>query len=268
MKNLRGKNAILTGGSQGLGLTIADVLLTEGVNLAIVARKIGPLEAAAQSLARPGVKVIPIAADVADGEHRKRLLTAAQAELGPIDILINNAGIEEAARFAHQEPSVVQQIININLTASLLLAQAVLPGMLERRSGQIVNIASMAGKKGLPFNAAYAASKAGMIEWTSAMQFELNGSGVGASVICPGFVSGAGKFFRDNPQTPKGIGEVTPGQVAQAVLRAIRENRQEVLVNPGPTRLLLALNALSPALGNWFVKRLGLVELFGSLAQV
>lgn len=267
MKNLFGKNAILTGGSQGLGLSIAETLLAEGVNLAIVARNAGRLESAAQSLARPGVKLIPIAADVADGEQRQRLLATAQAELGPIDILINNAGVEEAARFAQQAPGVIHQIININLTASLLLAQAVLPGMLERRSGQIVNIASLAGKKGLPFNAAYAASKAGMIEWTSAMQFELDGSGVGASVVCPGFVSGAGKFFRDNPQAPKGIGEVTPQQVAQAVLLAIRENRQEVLVNPGPTRLLLALNALSPTLGNWVVKRMGLVELFGSLAQ-
>ena len=101
MRNLLGKNAILTGGSQGLGLTIADALLSEGVNLVIVACKINPLEAAAQSLARPGVKLIPVAADVANSEQRQSLLETAQSTLGPIDILINRRTTRSVGCWRH-----------------------------------------------------------------------------------------------------------------------------------------------------------------------
>ncbi len=139
--------------------------------------------------------------------------------------------------------------------------------MLERGSGHIVNIASMGGKKGLPYNATYSAGKAGMIEWTQAMQFELEGTGVGASVVCPGFVAEAGMAARDETETPRTAGASSPKEVTDAVLRAIRQNLQEVLVNPGPTRLMLALDALSRPLGNRLLKRMGLVDLYRPLAE-
>jgi short-subunit dehydrogenase len=194
-------------------------------------------------------------------------LRQAEAELGPIDILVNNAAIDETARFDRQSPETVIQMMEANLIAPMMLSRALLPGMLERGSGHIVNIASLGGKKGLPYNATYSASKAGMIEWTQAMQFELQGTGVGASVICPGFVAEVGMAASDEAEAPRTAGASTPEQVTDAVLRAIRENVQEILVNPGPTRLILAIDTLFPALGNRVLQRVGLVDLYRSLAE-
>lgn len=267
MKELRGKNAIVTGCSRGLGPIIGDALAREGVNLAVVARSRGPLEEEARKLAERSVKAVAIAADISDPSDRAELQREAEAALGPIDILVNNAAVEETARFDRQSPDTVIQTIETNLIAPMMLIRGVLPGMLERGSGHIVNIASMAGKKGLPYNATYSASKAGIIEWTQAMQFELQGTGVGASVICPGYVAEAGMFAGEEEQAPRLAGASSPGQVTEAVLRAIRRNLQEVLVNPGPTRLLLSLDALSRALGNSLYRRMGVVDLYRPLAE-
>jgi short-subunit dehydrogenase len=246
---------------------IGAALAREGVDLVVVARSRGPLEEEAGKLASLGVKTVAIAADISDPGDRAELLRRAEAELGPTDILVNNAAIDETARFDRQSPETVVQMMEANLIAPMMLSRAVLPGMLERGSGHIVNISSMGGKKGLPYNATYSASKAGMIEWTQAMQFELEGTGVGASVICPGFVDEAGMAARDETETPRTAGASSPKQVTDAVLRAIRKNVQEILVNPGPTRLLLAIDALSRSLGNRMFKRMGLVDLYRSLAE-
>jgi short-subunit dehydrogenase len=267
VKALRGKNAIVTGCSRGLGPVIGGALAREGVNLAVVARSRSLLEEEARKLASQRVKAVPIAADISDANHRAELLRQAEAALGPIDILVNNAAIEETARFDLQSPDTVIQTIETNLIAPMMLIRGLLPAMLERGSGHIVNIASMAGKKGLPYNATYSASKAGIIEWTQAVRFELQGTGVGASAVCPGFVAEAGSFARDEMQTPRLAGASSPEQVAEAVVRAIRRDLQEVLVNPGPTRLLLALDALSPALGNALYRRMGVVDLYRPLAE-
>jgi short-subunit dehydrogenase len=267
VKDLRGRNAIVTGCSRGLGPLIGGALAREGVNLAVAARSRGPLEEEARKLAAQGVAAVAIPADISDPDGRATLLREAEATLGPIDILVNNAAIDETARFDRQSPETVLRMMETNLIAPMLLIRGVLPGMLERRSGHIVNIASMGGKKGLPYNATYSASKAGMIEWTQAMRFELEGTGVGASVICPGFVADTGMADTDEAETPRMAGACSPEQVTDAVVRAIRRDLQEVLVNPGPTRLMLALDALSRSLGNSVLRRMGLVDLYRSLAE-
>jgi short-subunit dehydrogenase len=267
MKTLRGKNAIVTGVSRGLGPVIGRALAREGVNLAVVARSRGPLEEEAAGLAAHGVKAVAIGADISDAKDRAALLRQAQAALGPVDILVNNAALEETVHFHRQSPETMVRMIEINLIAPMLLIREVLPAMLERGSGHVVNISSMSGKKGLPFGATYAASKAGIIEWTQAMRFELQGTGVGASVVVPGFISEAGKFADYGLQAPRLAGASSPEQVAEAVVHAIRDDLQEVLVNPGPTRLLLALDALSPALGNAVYRRMGIVDMLQPLAE-
>lgn len=267
MNTLHGKNAVLTGASQGLGLYLGRALAQKGVNLALVARSREPLEKASQALAVYGIKSLAIPADITDSESRKSLFCQAETELGAIDILVNNAAIEDAAYFDSQSSERIIHTIETNLLAALLLAHLMLPSMLERKSGHIVNIASLAGKKGLPFNATYAASKAGLIEWTNAIQFELDEAGVGASVICPGFIADAGKFARDNLRTPKLINATTPDKVAQAVIQAIENRHREVIVSPGPIRFLLAINTLFPKIGNIFYRRIGLVDIFREVAE-
>jgi short-subunit dehydrogenase len=267
VKTLRGKNAVVTGCSRGLGPVIGGALGREGVNLAVVARSRGPLEEEARKLASRGAKAVAIAADISDANDRAALLRRAEAALGPIDILVNNAAIEETTRFDRQSPETMARTIETNLIAPMLLIREVLPAMLERGRGHIVNLSSMSGKKGLPYGATYAASKAGIIEWTQAMQFELKGTGVGASVVVPGFVTDAGKFASYGLRAPRLAGASSPEQVAEAVVRAIRHDLQEVLVNPGPTRLFLALDALSPALGNALYRRMGVVDMLRPLAE-
>jgi short-subunit dehydrogenase len=266
MKELHGKNALLTGGSRGIGLCIGRALASKGVNLALVARSADALQVAAKELAGYGVRTIAIPANLADEDCLRPLVTRVEEKLGAIDILINNAGIDHWILFARQAPEEIALTIQVNLLAPLLLTRLVLPGMLARGQGHIVTISSLGGKKGVPFEASYAASKAGLIEWTNALSLELAGTGVAASVICPMAVCDTGGFASHGIPAPAIAGSVSGTEVAEAVMRAIQQNAQEVLVRHGPTRLLLMLNALSPALGNWIVERMGVIDLFRRIA--
>ncbi len=194
MNNLRGKNAILTGGSRGIGLYIGRALACEGANLALVAlpAEAAQLEAVAQQLAALGASAVAIPADISDEAARVSLVERAKAELGAIDILVNNTGVEPMGRFARQPQEDIVRAIEVNLTATLLLTQRVLPDMLAQRQGHIVTIASMVGKKGAVYSAAYSATKAGEIAWTEGLRSELEGTGVSASVVCPDYVPRAG----------------------------------------------------------------------------
>ena len=266
MKELRNKNAVLTGASRGIGPYIARALAEEGVNLALAARSALELEAVAAELAALGARAVAIPADVSDDAARRSLLQQAEAQLGPVDILVNNAGIEQVYSFAKQAPEEIARIINTNLVGSLLLTRQALPGMLERRRGHIVTIASLAGKRGMAYIATYSATKAGLIEWTGALRAELEGTGVSASVICPGFVADAGMFAGYGRKAPRLAGTVPPARVAQAVVRAIRNDRGEVIVSPSPIRPLLALNTAAPGLGAAIVRRMGVVRFFRAVA--
>jgi short-subunit dehydrogenase len=267
MKELRGRTVVLTGASRGIGPYIGRALAREGVQLALAARSAEQLEAVAKEIAGLGVRAVAIPTDVTDDAGRKALLERAEAELGPVDILVNNAGIEEVVSFARQAPEDTVKIIETNLIASLLLARYLLPGMLERRRGHIVSMASLAGKKGMGYISVYTATKAGLIEWTAAIRAELAGTGVSASVICPGFVAEAGMYASYGKQAPRLTGAVAPERVAQAVVRAIRNDLPEVLVSPMPIRPLLALNTLAPGLGNAVVGRMGITNFFREVAE-
>lgn len=267
MRDLRGKNALLTGGSRGIGLVIARTLAAEGINLALAARSAAALEAVARELAESGIRVVAIPVDVTDPARRQILVDRAEAELGPIDFLINNAGIAEWVQFAHQEPENIVRELEVNLIAPILLARLVLPKMLERGRGKIITLSSLGGKKGIAYEAAYAASKAGLIEWTNALNMELQGTGVSASVICPMTVSDTGEFASYGIPVSRLAGAVSAGRVAEGVLRAMTGNSQEIVVRQGPTKVLIVLNAFSPALGNIIVKRLGIVEVFRKLSE-
>jgi short-subunit dehydrogenase len=194
MKNLRGKNAILTGGSRGMGPVIGRALAREGVNLVLVARTEGLLKEVAADLARVGVRTLAKPADLTDPEARRRLVAEATAELGPIDLLVNNAGVDQVGLFTDFSEADIARMVENNVTTPLMLTRLVLPGMLQRRRGHIVTLAALAGKKGGAYISTYSATKAALIEWNSALREELAGTGVGASVICPSFVSDVGMF--------------------------------------------------------------------------
>lgn len=271
MRQLQGRNVLLTGASRGVGPYIARAFAEKGANLALVARSAPPLQQLASELTQAGVRSVAISADLSDLDSHGMVLHEAGERLGPIDVLINNAAIEASSEFADLAPARIQELLRLDLIAPMLLTRALLPQLLARRSGHIVNIASLSGKSGTPYNSTYAAAKGGLIVFSQSLRAELRGSGVSVSSVSPGFISEAGMFAdrarETNRRAPVAVGESTPEQVANAILRAVVEDRAEILVSPGPARLLQAINQLAPDLINYLMERLGVTALFREAAH-
>jgi short-subunit dehydrogenase len=267
MKNLKGKNALLTGGSRGLGPVIAEALAAKGINVALAARSEEDLTKVADNLSSYPVRAVAIPADITDEESLKHLVETTIDTFDTIDILVNNAGIEWVSRYVSLSPEYIQCIIKTNLMGPMLLTRLVLPHMLERKSGHIVTMSSLGGKKGSPYSATYAATKAGLVEWTSGLRQELKGTGVGASVICPGFVSNVGMFAVYNKRAPKIVGETTPEKVVRAVIRAIENDIQEIIVSPGAIIVMKLLDAIHPGIISTFLRYTGVYDFYRGQAD-
>jgi short-subunit dehydrogenase len=266
MESQKGKNAILTGASQGIGRHIAVALAREGINLLLVARNHENLEATAGMLKGHGIEVEVASADITDPDQRRNIPLRARNLFDQIDILVNNAGIEDLYPFSLQDPDLIEATYQTNLLAPVALSREILPWMLERGSGHIINIASLAGKLGMPFASVYASSKAGLIEWSISTHAELLDTGVKVSVICPGFVGETGMFARKHSKAPASLGLSKPEAVADAVVEALKTGKPEIIVNPRPVRPLMALRAISPGAMLCIVKRLGLIGFLKALA--
>jgi short-subunit dehydrogenase len=271
VKELKGLNAVVTGASRGIGVYIARALAEAGVNLVLAARSAAPLEQLAKELSGQGVQVRAIPLDVGDNAGLESFAARCEAALGPIDALINNAGIEQNGAFVDFSPADIERMVHVDLVAPMLLTQKFLPKMLARQRGHVVNIASLAGKSPTPYNVPYSSAKAGLIAFTHGLRAELRESGVSASVVVPGFVSEAGMFAskkkKHDVREPALVGTSPPEAVARAVLRALREDTLEIIVNPGPMRLMQAVNQLFPEVGGWVVQRMGVGEIFRKVAE-
>jgi len=258
MTTLTGKTVLLTGASRGLGVYIARALAKEQATVVCVSRSQSGLAQTCNAVKAAGGKAIAIPFDVRNTSQLSALVQQAQDIVGPIDVLINNAGIEINGTFANYSLAEIQSIFNTNLLAAMELTRLLLPSMMERGSGRIVNIASLAGKKGVAFNSVYSASKAGLIMWTDAMRQELVGTGVNISVVCPGYVSQTGMTVDTRVSAPKLAGISTPKSVANAVVKAIKNKTTEVIVNQNPiteslTKLMLAVGQISvDRIYRWF----------------
>ena len=271
MKDLRGTTAIVTGASRGIGVYIARALAKEGVNLSLAARSETELEAVRTEVAALGVKAIATRCDVTNADDRARLIQRTETELGPVDLLINNAGIETAARFETAPVDDLVQTLEVNLVAAVLLTRSVLPGMLQRRHGHVVNIGSGAGKVGVPFAVAYATSKHGLVGFTNSLRCEYLGNPVGFSVVCPGFVNDTGMYARwedKGAKAPKIVGRSSPERVAQVVVSCIHKNRGEVLVNTPPLRPLVVLFSAAPRVMPRLMKLFGYTRTFRRVTEL
>lgn len=266
MDALNGRTALVTGASRGLGRYMARALASEGMSLALAARSEEGLRTTAGELGELGTRAVVVATDLSDRREVERLARRATEELAGVDVLVNNAGIMETSSFHGRDPAAIAAAVEVNLLAPMLLARHLLPGMVQRGRGHVVNVASLAGKAGPPYEAVYGGTKAGLIGFTQSLRREYHGTGVGASVICPGYVAGAGMYADAVEETgveaSRMVGATTPEAVAEAVVRSVLEDAPELIVNPMPVRPLLALTEVSPRLGEWLARRLGLFSAF------
>jgi uncharacterized protein len=261
--NLTGRTILLTGASRGIGEQIAIRLARDRPHLLLVARDAGKLNAVGARCSDAGARVTIVASDVSRGDDRQRLVEAA----GTVDVLINNAGVEHTMAVADQSREIVEAQIATNLIAPIELTRLLLPGMLARRSGVIVNVSSMSGKAATPFNAIYSATKFGLNGFTASLRLELEGTGVHAGTVCPSFVGDTGMWADTGVRAPAFLREVSPGKVVQAVL-AVIAGAGEILVTPQPMRPLLALREIFPGVERAVLKRSGLMEVFRQRAAV
>ena len=271
MRDLRGANAILTGASRGIGVPIALALADEGVNLALAARSAPELEKVRSACAERGVRAIAIPTDVTDASQREALVATAEGELGHVDILVNNAGIEATYPYDQYPPDEIARLMEINLIAPMLLTRAVLPGMIARNRGHVVQIASLAGKGGFPYQAPYAASKAALVMFSHTLRAELVDTEVGASAICPGFVADEGMYAdmvnATGIRAPRVLGATSPAKCAQAVIKALKKNSSELIVNPSPMRPMVVLGQVFPDTASWVMKTLGVTAQARKMAE-
>ena len=259
MRDLKGRNAIVTGASAGLGVHVARALAHEGMNLVLAARTVEALEGVALELRGLGVKAIAVPTDVSDESQLQRLVERAMAEFGSIDVLVNNAGIEAFRSFHELDPTDIRRTIDVNLTATLLLTRYILPHMVQAGRGHIVNMASTAGKYGPAYGAAYGATKAGMIAFTQSLRGEYHGTGISASAICPGFTRDGGIYEvikqRIGRGTPWWLGSTTAEAVARAVMKAIKRDQPDLIVNFPGLRPVFTICQAFPRIGEWIVRQ-------------
>lgn len=187
-KPLDGKVALITGANRGIGLAIAHRLGALGASVSISARDRNRLEAVAREL-QSSTKVAAIPADLTRTDEVAALVSKTEQALGPVDILVNNAGVGTFSPIQDASESDWDTMLDTNLKAVFLLMKAVAPGMIRRRSGHIVNIASLAGKNAIPGGAIYCASKWGLLGLTRSAAEDLRAHGIRVSAICPGSVA-------------------------------------------------------------------------------
>lgn len=189
MEQLQGRKALITGGSRGLGKATALALAAEGVHVAITGRNEEALLETVAALQAYGVKAIYSVFDVANFEEVKKGIASIQEAFGTIDILINNAGIASFGSFLEMDPARWQEIINVNVMGIYHVTHQVLPGMIERNTGDIINVSSTAGLRGNANTSAYTASKFAVVGLSEALMMEVRKHNIRVSTLMPSTIA-------------------------------------------------------------------------------
>ena len=231
-KPLAGKVAIITGASRGIGFAVAHRLGTLGAKVGLCARDAGKLKSAADELRPVAAGVFSAAVDVTQGEEILAFVQDTEKALGPVEILVNNAGLGYFGPTHEATEANWDSVLDTNLKAVFLASKAVAPGMIQRRSGHIINIASLAGKNAFAGGGIYCASKWGLLGLTECMAEDLRGYQIRVSAVCPGSV--ATDF---SPHGKKDISKMLQAEdIALVVEMILRQAAQsfisEVLLRP------------------------------------
>jgi NAD(P)-dependent dehydrogenase (short-subunit alcohol dehydrogenase family) len=257
--HVRGATALVTGGSRGIGRAITAELVRRGARVGIVARPSSELSVTAAEL-----DALPIAADLSDRDVVQSLVEDAERQLGPIDILVNNAALVRPTAAVEMTDTALVADLDCNLVAPMRLVRALLPGMFSRGRGHIVNVSSGAAALSLANMTTYCAAKAGLLHYTSALRSEIWRTGVGTTVVELGSVRGT-SAYDTALQDPRMnqlhtrlrrwglLVDTTPAQVARSTVEAIEHGHTHVRL-PGVTKPWWALNSLVRN-GSWYLFR-------------
>jgi len=247
----KGRTALVTGASRGIGPLIAAELARHGGHVVLTGRSAADLQAVTDTLTASGADVSFVPADLAQPGAAEALIEAVEEHQGGVDLLINNAGGDPLREFHTMTIEENLRTLQLNLIAPLTLSHAVLPRMLNRGRGHIVNISAMAGRVSFPYTEVYAAAKDGLIGITRVLRADYRARGVSASVLILGAIRGAGQGQRmlDESGMESSSFMLPAESVARAVVKAVTKDRVELVVMPGPGRLLRAVMDYFPALG-------------------
>jgi len=232
MESLKGKKALITGGGKGIGRAIAVALAKEGVDIALLGRSTGPLEEVAAEVASHGVKVAFAIADVGDINAVNAAVQKISEAFDTIDILINNAGIASFGNFMELEPAQWENIIRVNLLGVYYVTRAILPGMIERQTGDIINISSTAGQRGAPLTSAYSASKFGLLGLTESLMLEVRKHNIRVSALTPSTIAtDMAKELKLTDGNPDKV--LQPEDLAEFVVSQLKLNRRVLVKSAG-----------------------------------
>ena len=230
MTDLKNKNALITGAGKGIGKAIALALAKEGVNIILVARTQEEIDSVAAKIRSLRVKALAITADVADINSVNSAVEKALAEFDTIDILINNAGIAAFGKFLELEPTDWERIIQVNLMGTYYVTRAVLPNMIERQTGDIINISSTAGLSGNALTSAYSASKFAVLGLTESLMQEVRKHNIRVTALTPSTVATDMakelKLTDGNPETV-----MQAEDMAELIIAQLKLNRRVFIKN-------------------------------------
>jgi short-subunit dehydrogenase len=245
---LTGSRALITGATGGLGHAIARALHDRGVELVLTGRRADVLQPLADEL-----NATAIAADLSSSDDLERLVS----EAGRIDVLVLNAALPGSGAVLDYTPDQIERAVQVNILSPALLARRFAAEMVDRRRGHIVFIGSLSGLAATKGTGIYSMTKFGVRGLAHGLRQDLHGTGVGVSIVQPGFVRDAGMFADTGLKPPPGAGTATPRQVTDAVISAVERDRAEVNVAPRVLRLAARVGGLAPGLSATLARRLG-----------
>ncbi|MBI3651330.1 MAG: SDR family oxidoreductase [Acidobacteria bacterium] len=223
MGNLQGKNAVVTGGTRGIGVAIAIALLERGARVMICARKADEVERKVQELrCQFGAAIFGAVCDVANAGQVQSLFAKVAAEMGGVDLLLNNAGVGAFQKAAETSVEEWDRTIGTNLSGVFYCCREAIPQMRQRGGGYIINIGSLAGKQAFAGASAYCATKFGLVGFSEALMQEVRYDHIKVSYVMPGSVNTS--FGRHQEEDPANTWKLTPEDVAQVVIDLLEMN--------------------------------------------